>query len=188
MAAASNPPGSWRSRRRAVRRGARLAIGLTVCISVAAVSLFMFVSDLVPEPKSADDLGDAIDTEVEGLPVPAEAILLEEEFGTPEPGEGLLNARVYDIPGGFSQDDVEEWYADQDLADRPWLEQWTWCPPVEPAANGVDYVWVLPALDAVLTLEVGEDDRTDSPAAGEVVVRMEIRERSSLDAEEQPAC
>lgn len=171
-----------------MRRGTRLAIGLTVCISIAAVSLFLFVSDLVPEPKSADDLGDAIDTEVEGLPVPAKANLLEEEFGTPEPGDGLVNARVYDIPGGFSQDDVEEWYADQELADKPWREQWTWCPPVEPVGNRVDYVWVLPALEVVLTLEVGDDDRLDSPAAGEVVVTMETRELSSLAAEEQPTC
>jgi hypothetical protein len=171
-----------------VRHGTRLAIGLTVCIGIASVSLFMFVSDLVPEAKSADDLGDAIDTEVEGLPVPAEANLLVEEFGTPEPGDGLVNARIYDIPSGFSRGHVEEWYADQELTDKPWREQWTWCPPVEPAGDRVDYVWVLPALEAVLTLEVGEDDRTDSPAAGEIVVWLEIRERSSLAAEDQPAC
>jgi hypothetical protein len=161
---------------------------LTVCVGIAAVSLFMFVSDVIPEPKTADDLGAAIDTEVEGLPVPAEAELLDETFGTPEPGDGLVNARVYDIPGDFSQGDVEEWYADQELAGKPWREQWAWCPPAEPVGDRVDYAWILPALDTVLTLAVGEDDRADSPAAGDLVVTIEIRERSSLAAEDQPAC
>jgi len=159
-----------------------------VCIGIAAVSLFMFVSDVIPEPKTADDLGDAVDTEVEGLPVPAEAELLAEAFGTPEPGDGLVNARVYDIPGGFSRSDVEEWYADREIAGKPWREQWAWCPPVEPAGGRVDYVWILPDLDAVLMLVVGDDDRTDSPARGDLVVTIEIRERSSLSAEDQPAC
>jgi hypothetical protein len=175
-----------------VRHGGRLAVGLTVCIGIAGTSLFLLVDDLVPEPKSADDLGRANDSEIEALPVPAEASLLEEEFGTPEPGDGLVNGRVYDVPGGFSRDDVEEWYEDRDLAEQPWREQWTWCaaPAVatEAAADGVAYFWVLPALDAVLSLEVDRDDRPDSPAVGEVIIRMEIRELSSLPAEEQPAC
>jgi hypothetical protein len=170
-----------------VRHGARLAIGLTLCLGIAAASLFIFVSDLVPEPKGADDLGDAIDSEVEGLPVPAEADLLDETFGTPETGDGLVNARVYDFPGGFSADHVEEWYADQELADKPWRDQWIWC-AAESAGQGVHYLWVLPTVDAVLSLEVGTDDRTDSPAEGEVVVRMEIRELSTLAAEDRPAC
>ena len=170
-----------------MRHGGRLAVGLTVCIGIAGVSLFVLIDDLVPEPKTADDLGDAIDSEIEGLPVPAEAELLEDEFGTLEPGEGLVNGRVYDIPGGFSRSDVEEWYEDRDLADKPWRDQWAWCTPVEPT-NGVAYDWALPSLDAVLSLEVTRDDRTNSPAIGEVVVRMEIRELSSLPDEERPAC
>jgi hypothetical protein len=171
-----------------VRHGVRLLVGLSVCIGIAGVSLFVLIDDLLPEPKTADDLGRPIDSEIEGLPVPAEADLLQDEFGTLEPGEGLVNGRVYDFPGGFSRSDVEEWYEDRELADKPWREQWTWCPPVEPSEDGVDYDWVLPSLDAVLSLEVDRDDRTDSPAVGEVVVRMEIRELSALPEEERPAC
>ncbi|MGH9033719.1 MAG: hypothetical protein ACRDY4_10120 [Acidimicrobiia bacterium] len=171
-----------------MRHGVRLAVGLSVCIGIAGASLFLLVDDLVPEPKTADDLGEPLDSEVEGLPVPAEADLLDGESGTLEPGEGLVSGRVYDFPGGFSRGDVERWYEDQELADKPWRDQWTWCPPAEPAGNDVDYVWVLPALDAILSLEVGTDDRDGSPAAGEVVVRMEIRQLSSVPPEEQRAC
>jgi hypothetical protein len=161
---------------------------LSVCILIAAVALFMFVTDLIPEAKGVDDLGDARESEIEGLPVPREASLLDGEFGNVEAGDGIVAGRVYDIPSGFSRGEVEEWYERlDDLADENWRDQWAWCPaPV--SESGVHYFWVNSALEAVLSLEVETDDREDSPASGDLVVSLLIRELASVPDAERPAC
>jgi hypothetical protein len=170
------------------RHWGRLLVGVFVCVVIAAVALFMFVSDLIPEAKGVDDLGEARESEIEGLPIPVEANLLDGEFGTVEPGDGILNGRVYDFPSGFSTSEVERWYRRLDgLAEQNWHELWVWCPaPV--TETGVHYFWVSNEFQAVLSLEVERDDRTDSPASGDVVVSLLNRDLASVPDEERPAC
>jgi hypothetical protein len=170
------------------RHWGRLLIGLSVCVLIAAVALFMFVTDLIPEAKGVDDLGEARDSEIEGLPVPVEANLLDGEFGTLEPGDGIINGRIYDFSSGFSRGEIEAWYKRiDDLADQNWHELWVWCPAPD-TATGVHYFWVNNEFQAVLSLEVETDDRTDSPSSGEVVASLLMRELASVPDEERPAC
>lgn len=155
---------------------------------IGAVALFMFVTDLIPEAKGVDDLGEAQESEIEALPIPTEAILLDGEFGRLEPEGGLADGRVYEFPSGFSRGEVEQWYEQiDDLAGQDWREQWAWCPsPL--TETGVHYFWVNSAFGAVLSLEVEADDRDESPASGDVVVSLQVRDLASVPDEERPAC
>lgn len=169
-----------------MRHGGRLAVGLIVCLAIAAVSAFMFIDQFADDAKGVDDLGEARPSEIELLPIPEAASSVSAGFGTLEPGNGVIDGRVYDFPSGFSRSEVAEWYEQEDLAGEAW-GQWTWCTADE-AAEGVHYFWVAPEIDELLSLEVGREDRDESPAEGNVVVRMELRELSSLADEDRPTC
>lgn len=169
-----------------MRHAGRLVIGLIVCIVIAVVAVVVLINDLAEDPKGVDDLGEARPAEIELLPIPAVATQVSAGFGILVPGNGVVDGRVYDFPSGFSREEVAEWYDREDLAGEAW-GRWTWCTADE-AADGPHYLWVAPDSDELLSLDVQHDDRDGSPAEGELVVRLEIRELSALADEERPAC
>lgn len=148
----------------------------------------MFVSDLIPEAKGVDDLGERRETDIEALPVPEAAELLDGEFGTLEPGDGVVAGLVYGFPSGFSRGEVEQWYQGfDDLAEQNWRDTWIWC-PTPSTGSGVHYFWINNEFQAALSLEVERDDRTDSPASGDVVVSLQLRDLASLPTDDRPTC
>lgn len=159
-----------------------------MCVVIGAVATFVFVVDLIPEAKGVDDLGERRESEIEALPIPEEADLLRGEFGTLEAGDGVVAGRVYDFPSGFSRGEVARWYQRfDDLAEQNWRETWIWC-PTPSTDNGVHYFWINNAFQAALSLEVETDDREDSPASGDPVVNLQIRELDALPTDERPTC
>lgn len=159
-----------------------------MCLVIGAVATFMFVTDLVPEAKGVDDLGERRESDIEALPIPEEAELLRREFGTIEPGEGVVAGRVYGFASGYSKGEVEQWYERfDDLVEQNWRESWVWC-PTPSTDRGVHYFWINNEFQAALSLEVETDDREDSPASGDVVVNLQLRELASLPTDERPTC